>query len=77
MAVCSVHWVSYTALQASTISSLLPLLCRNVSLKNEVKALKKKEAEDTKALEDIVQQVESNLVTTTVSGGEGRKGDGE
>ena len=40
--------------------------CRNKALKSSIKALKKKEAEDTKALEDIVQKVESNLVATTV-----------
>ena len=43
------------------------LLLRNVLLKIEVEALKKKEAEDTQALEDMVQKVESNLVATTVS----------
>ena len=42
-------------------------LChRNVSLKQKVKALKKKEAEETKALEEMVLKVESNLQTTTV-----------
>jgi len=30
-----------------------------------MRALKKKESEDTKALEDMVQMVESNLATTT------------
>lgn len=38
-------------------------------LKNKMKALKKKEAEDTKVLEDVVQKVESNLVATTVRDG--------
>lgn len=38
--------------------------------------LKKKEAEDAKALEDMVQKVESNLVTTTVSVGGRGKGEG-
>ena len=47
---------------------MLSAVCvfRNASLKSKVKAMKKKEAEDTKALEDVVQKVESNLVTTTV-----------
>ena len=40
---------------------------RNSSLKEKLKSLKKKEAEDTKALEDMVLKVESNLVSTTVS----------
>ena len=48
-------------------------MCRNAVLKSKIKVLKKKEAEDAKALEDMVQKVESNLVTTTVSGG-GREG---
>ena len=41
--------------------------CRNASLKQRVKELKKKEAEETKALEEMVLKVESNLETTTVS----------
>lgn len=41
--------------------------CRNTSLKQRVKELKKKEAEETKALEEMVLKVESNLETTTVS----------
>ena len=40
---------------------------RNHSLKEQLKALRVKEAEDMKALEDMVQRVEENLVTTTVS----------
>ena len=40
---------------------------RNRSLKEQLKALRVKEAEDMKALEDMVQKVEENLVTTTVS----------
>lgn len=40
---------------------------RNRSLKEQLKALRVKEAEDTKALEDMVQKVEENLVATTVS----------
>ena len=35
-------------------------------MRSQINALKVKEAEDTKALEDMVQLVESNLVTTTV-----------
>ena len=35
-------------------------------MKKKVKALKKKEAEETKALEEMVLKVESNLETTTV-----------
>ena len=37
------------------------------SLKDEIRRLKKKEAADTKALEEIVQKVEKNLLVTTVS----------
>ena len=40
--------------------------CRNTSLKQRVKELKKKEAEETKALEEMVLKVESNLETSTV-----------
>ena len=40
---------------------------RNRSLKEQLKALRVKEAEDMKALEDMVQKVEENLVATTVS----------
>ena len=40
---------------------------RNNSLKEQLKALRVKEAEDMKALEDMVQRVEENLVATTVS----------
>ena len=39
---------------------------RNTSLKQRVKKLKSKEAEETKALEEMVLKVESNLQTTTV-----------
>ena len=39
---------------------------RNASLKQKVKALKKKEAEETQALEEMVLKVESNLQTSTV-----------
>ncbi len=40
---------------------------RSNSLEEKIKALKKKESEDAKTLEAIVQKVESNLTTTTVS----------
>ena len=46
---------------------LVLIPCRNNALKDEITALKKKEAEDTKALENMVLKVEENLVTTTVS----------
>ena len=39
---------------------------RNISLRQKVKALKKKEAEEAKALEEMVLKVESNLEATTV-----------
>lgn len=35
-------------------------------MKKEMEVLQKKEAEDTAALERIVQEVEANLITTTV-----------
>ena len=40
---------------------------RNGKLREQLQSLKKKEAEETKALEDIVAKVEENLVTSTVS----------
>ena len=40
---------------------------RNSRLGVQLQALKKKEAEETKALEDIVAKVEENLVASTVS----------
>ena len=40
---------------------------RNSKLHDQLQALKKKEAEETKALEDMVAKVEENLVTSTVS----------
>ena len=43
------------------------VLYRCQSLKDEIRRLKEKEAADTKALEDIVQKVEKNLLVTTVS----------
>ena len=43
------------------------IFLRNKTLREQLKVLKKKDAEDTKALEDMVQKVEENLVTTTVS----------
>lgn len=52
------------------VSSCLFSCChfhRNHSLKEQLKALRVKEAEDMKALEDMVQRVEENLVATTVS----------
>jgi len=45
---------------------IIELTFRNAALRGQIKELKVKEAEDTKALEDMVQKVESNLVTTTV-----------
>lgn len=42
-------------------------LCRNSKLSEQLQALKKKEAEETKALEDMVAKVEENLVASTVS----------
>ena len=42
-------------------------LCRNQKLKDEVKTLKKKEEDDARALEDMVEKVEKNLAVTTVS----------
>ena len=41
--------------------------CRNSQLQEQLQALKKKEAEETKALEDMIAKVEENLVTSTVS----------
>jgi transcriptional regulator NrdR family protein len=38
---------------------------KNSKLKEQLQALKKKEAEETKALEDMVAKVEENLVTST------------
>ena len=46
---------------------LPPHVHRNSKLKEQLQALKKKEEEETKALEDIVAKVEENLVTSTVS----------
>lgn len=40
---------------------------RNSKLCEQLQALRKKEAEETKALEDMVAKVEENLVTSTVS----------
>ena len=48
-------------------SSIVINYNRNRSLKEQLKALRVKEAEDMKALEDMVQKVEENLVATTVS----------
>ena len=42
------------------------LFCRVGDVLKEMEAIQKKEAEDTAALENMVQQVEANLVTTTV-----------
>ena len=39
----------------------------NTTLKKKIKNLEKKEAEDTKALADMVQKVEENLVLSAVS----------
>ena len=47
--------------------SLPVYIHRNSKLKEQLQALKKKEAEETKALEDMVAKVEENLVTSTVS----------
>ena len=47
--------------------SISLLSYRNSKLKEQLQTLKKKEAEETKALEDMVAKVEENLVTTTVS----------
>ncbi len=41
-------------------------LHRNKSLKEKIKELRRKEAEETRALEEVVQRVEENLVSTTV-----------
>ncbi len=49
------------------LSKLVLHYLRNSSLEDEVVALRRKEKEDTRALEDMVQRVESNLVATTVS----------
>lgn len=38
---------------------------RSKSLREEIKALKKKEAKETKALEDMIQKVEENLIAAT------------
>lgn len=35
-------------------------------MKKDMEILQKKEAEDTAALEEMIQQVEANLTTTTV-----------
>ena len=40
---------------------------RSSLLKEEMKVLKEKEDKETKALEDLVQKVEKNLATATVS----------
>ena len=40
---------------------------RSKSLREEIKALKKKEVKETKALEDMIQKVEENLIAATVS----------
>jgi transcriptional regulator NrdR family protein len=45
--------------------SLPVYIHRNSKLKEQLQALKKKEAEETKALEDMVAKVEENLVTST------------
>ena len=42
-------------------------LHRNSKLREQLQSLKKKETEETKALEDMVAKVEKNLVTSTVS----------
>ena len=55
-------WVNSTVLERIS----LYISFRNVSLRQKVKALKKKEAEETKALEEMVLKVESNLEATTV-----------
>ena len=36
-------------------------------MREEIKALQKKEAKETKALEDMIQKVEENLIAATVS----------
>ena len=46
---------------------LLWLYHRNSKLGEQLQALRKKEAEETKALEDMVAKVEENLVASTVS----------
>ena len=51
----------------SACAVLRVCVCRSKTLKEEVKTLKEKEAKETKALEDMVQKVEENLVTATVS----------
>ena len=58
----------YMHVPADTILLEYINLCshRNASLKQKVKALKKKEAEETQALEEMVLKVESNLQTSTV-----------
>ena len=40
---------------------------RNIKLREQLQSLKKKETEETKALEDMVAKVEKNLVASTVS----------
>ena len=54
-------WINSTVLERISLYTF-----RNVSLRQKVKALKKKEAEETKALEEMVLKVESNLEATTV-----------
>jgi hypothetical protein len=49
------------------LSEFISFSFRNVSLRQKVKTLKKKEAEEAKALEEMVLKVESNLETTTVT----------
>ena len=61
-----VYFVSSICLYRHLVPVICVMFCRSAKLSKRVETLQKKEAEETAALENMVQMVEKNLQLTTV-----------